>query len=642
MLCCAAVDGMAQETDDVKVWDVEMEGNTTFSDLILKRIIAAEAPSVLRKLWFFNHDKFTLDQTELRRDAIRIQRFYQRRGFPDARVEFDVQDLRKEWKKRVVFRVDEQQPVIVDSVRIIPQGGAPRDSTYLMTNPAFLSTIRKSAFRKGKRFEPVKQPEAEGDLALSMRNIGFPYAYSEIQSSIDSVSYTATVNWLIYPGPLARFDSIFIEGEEKLDERFIRQETGISKGDPFSEKKLREAQREVFNHHMLGLALVSLPDQPVDSTLDVQIRVRELPTRSFGLRLGAGNFDRIRDNEFYKTPRGQLSWTFRNGRDRGERFNTTLNLSFYEQRFGVNYLFPYLFNTKSSGVVSPFAQHVLEDNFELYRAGVNNSFLYQSSQTLTSTLAYEFTVNDERLIGRSAVLSIDDILPDSVLSYSASTVTFSSYYTSDLGRGGSGWIIQPFLELSSLLNEASFSYQKISLDVRKYQEVSNTLTVAGRVFGGTIYFARQDSLPQNVLFYAGGTSSVRGWLRNQLGPQRLVEIETGSGAIVQRYVPLGGRAFFTFNTEFRKQLNGLIKGFGIAGFLDGGQVWRSMSRISERPVQFGVGGGIRYQSPIGPIRFDLGYKVNPTDEDLGIIPGQDDDPGRFARWGLHISIGQAF
>lgn len=96
-----------------------------------------------------------------------------------------------------------------------------------------------------------------------------------------------------------------------------------------------------------------------------------------------------------------------------------------------------------------------------------------------------------------------------------------------------------------------------------------------------------------------------------------------------------------FNIELRQDLDDLIDGFGFAAFLDGGQVWQRVSTISDRPIQYGAGGGLRYQSPIGPIRIDVGYKLNPTPQDLGIFTAGGYG-GIWRRIAIHFSIGQAF
>ncbi|MDX1637149.1 MAG: BamA/TamA family outer membrane protein, partial [Balneolaceae bacterium] len=332
--------------------------------------------------------------------------------------------------------------------------------------------------------------------------------------------------------------------------------------------------------------------------------------------------------------RGQASWTHRNLFHRGHRFTATARASFIEQSLHIDYLFPYVLNTKSSVVLSPFGQHFLERNiYELFQGGITNSFIYRYSNDLTGTASYQFSRNLE------LSEQFDEALPDTTFEYNLSSFQLSGYYSPGLtSREQEGWVVQPYLEFSGLLGGASFSFQKFSLDVRRFTRISPSTTLAARVNLGGILDVARDSLPQNIRFYLGGTSSIRGWNRNQLGPKRARFDSTGA---FRGYSPVGGQAQFGFNAEIRQQLNSFIEGFGMALFLDGGQVWRRANSIGERSLQFAVGGGFRYQSPIGPIRIDVGYKLNPTDEDLNIYQGIDRG-GNLERIGIHFSVGQAF
>lgn len=310
----------------------------------------------------------------------------------------------------------------------------------------------------------------------------------------------------------------------------------------------------------------------------------------------------------------------------------------------LDYLFPYAFNTKSSFIVSPFAQHILEPGFELSRLGITNSLIYQYSRNLTGSLSYQFTRNSE------LSQQLDESLPDTTQSYDLSSLQLTGYYNEGYGlRGERGWVVQPYAEISGSLGSSTFQFQKLSLDVRRYTPITNSTTIAVRVQGGRLFAAQEDSLPNNIRFYLGGTSSVRGWGRDELGPKRAVtdSIRNEAGQAMpdtttfSRYIPAGGRTYFAFNLEVRQDIDGLLENFGVAAFLDGGQVWRKWVDLTSRPLQFGVGGGFRYESPIGPVRLDVGYKVNPSDQDLGIYRGR-----RFGnawdRIGIHVSIGQAF
>lgn len=616
--------------DGDRVWNVKIEGNETFDDMVIKNAISNEAPSLLNKLKFWKRVGMHLNENEIRRDVIRIERFYQRRGFDEVLVNYQIEDGNKDWKKLVYFEIVENTPIRITNVQseIVASAG---DSAIVSEDDHFNSVMNRLPYREGQRFQPVVKQEAIGNIVDALKHLGYAYATSEIESKIDSVAKTAEVEITSYPGPRTRFDSVIVQGETTLDKKYIIRETGIKKGNLYSETGLRDAQREVFNHHLLRFAIVSIPEQKVDTTLNILVRVKETPLRSIELKFGIGNLTRIDGiGEFYKLFRGQASWTHRNVRGRGERFSISGNASAIEQRLGANYLFPYLFNTKSSIVLSPFIQHKLEPSYEIMRGGMTNSFIYQYNQHMTGSISYEFTLNNE------ITQSSQEELPDSIQAYNVSSFNLSGYYAHNLREGTRGLTVRPSWELSGLLGQATYSFQKAGVDVRKFTTLTDNIVFAKRIHLNNIYFVQQDSLPSDIRIYNGGTNTVRGWNRHELGPKRAITVD----GEFDRYVPTGGRATFNFNAELRFQLDHVIKRFGLATFIDGGQVWRTMESINNN-LQYGVGGGIRYQSPIGPIRVDLAYKLNPTDEDLNIYQGQNYGSA-WDRWGLHFSIGQAF
>lgn len=622
-----------EETEPSRVWNVKIEGNKTFEDLVIRNIISNEQPSLLQKMMFWKKSAMILNENEVRRDVIRIERFYQRRGFNDVIVNYRIEDLSKEWRKVVVFEIVENIPIRIDDVRF-EITTSPQDSILIYNNERFNTIMQRLPYREGQRYEPVTEPEVEANIIGALRNLGYPYASSEVQAHVDSAKKTAQIILRSNPGPRARFDSVIVEGEENLSPRYIVRETGIKENEFFSDEKLREAQREVFSHHMLRFALISIPEQPHDSLINIKVRVRESTLRSIQLSVGIGNLTRIEDGwaDAYKLFRGQASWTHRNVRNRGERFNISGNASAIEQRLGVNYLFPYVFNTKTSFVSSPFINHQLEPSYEIFRLGMLNSFVYQYNSNLTGTFSYEYTLNNE------STISSQESLPDSIQAYNVSSFNFNAFYSKGLARGGKGWSFQPFWEVSGLFGMSTFSFQKFGMDIRKFSPITDKIIFAKRLNLSGIYFSKQDSLPSDIRIYNGGTNSVRGWNRQELGPKRAILNNNGE---FSRYVPIGGRATLSFNTELRFQLNQLVKGFGVATFLDGGQVWNNFMDIGASPIQFGVGGGLRYQSPIGPVRIDLAYKLNPTNQDLQIYQGQNYG-NAWDRWGIHFSIGQAF
>jgi outer membrane translocation and assembly module TamA len=130
--------------------------------------------------------------------------------------------------------------------------------------------------------------------------------------------------------------------------------------------------------------------------------------------------------------------------------------------------------------------------------------------------------------------------------------------------------------------------------------------------------------PANVPFskrlFLGGATSMRGWGRFEVSP-----LSSGQ--------PIGGQTLLAFNAEARASLGGNLGG---VLFLDAGNVWLDDWSIALDELRYAAGIGLRYNTPVGPIRFDLGYQLNPID---GLLVNGEPESRRYR---LHFSIGQAF
>jgi translocation and assembly module TamA len=137
--------------------------------------------------------------------------------------------------------------------------------------------------------------------------------------------------------------------------------------------------------------------------------------------------------------------------------------------------------------------------------------------------------------------------------------------------------------------------------------------LAVRALAGLAQGAGEFSLPPDQRFYGGGSGTIRGYAYQAVGAQF-----TGTD------IPIGGTAIIAGSVEFRQRVG---TDFGVAVFVDGGQVSASLKPLPD-VLRFGVGAGLRYYTPIGPIRFDLAV---PTQRDSG--------DGAFQ---IYIGLGQAF
>lgn len=613
----------ANDTDQPeRVWNIDFEGNETYSGMTLRRIIGLEAPSFFRKLRFWNRSGFDFDVTELRRDEIRIQRYYQRRGFPHVAVDSRVERGRRDWSRTVVFEIEEGEPTIIDTVRYEIDAD-PRTVAYLQDQRDFQRAMERNIMQEGRRYQLIRHSDVEGHFLSALRDMGFAHVNAFVTANVDTAGRYSDVLITITPGPMSYFGEIRIDGNETVSEELVRRHSGLKTGDRYSSRKLRNGQQEIFGHPLFRFATVNMPAQSRDSIVDINVRVREHALRSLRVQGGLGI------EEFARLG---VSWQHRNPFGNAHNFSVTTRASFIEQRASMDYLIPYVFNPKSRINISPFGQRLDERSYLLLRGGINTSFIYQVSRETAGTVSYEITRNREQ------VYSPDVDLPEDDLSYNISALKLSGYHNQLEIERYQGWVVRPHAEFSGFFGTGSLRYNRYKMDIRRYFNVGEGTQFAIRNEGGLITNASVDDLPSNVRLYTGGTSTVRGWQRRQLGPQRAVLDDDGN---FQEYVPVGGKAMFNFNLELRQDLEMILRRFGMALFLDGGAIWEDAEDVNAGDLQFGLGGGFRYNSPVGPIRIDLARKLNPTDEDLNVYNGE--NFGRaFDRWGIHFSIGQAF
>jgi outer membrane protein insertion porin family len=185
-----------------------------------------------------------------------------------------------------------------------------------------------------------------------------------------------------------------------------------------------------------------------------------------------------------------------------------------------------------------------------------------------------------------------------------------------------GYQVAFHAEQAGKLLPGTYNYYGLSADGRHYLPVSDRLVVASRLQFGNIDPVGADlvNVPLSKKYFLGGATSIRGWGRYEVSP--LVE-----------GLPVGGNSMLSFSEELRALLRGNLGG---VVFLDGGNVWDKSFAFDLGDLRYAVGVGLRYQTPVGPFRFDYGYQLNPIPGLL--VNGEPSD----RRWRIHFSIGQAF
>jgi translocation and assembly module TamA len=160
-----------------------------------------------------------------------------------------------------------------------------------------------------------------------------------------------------------------------------------------------------------------------------------------------------------------------------------------------------------------------------------------------------------------------------------------------------------------------FNASVVRFDGSAYYDVlgNERLVLAGRLSAATLT-SDSSALPAILMLYSGGGGSVRGYAYQSLGPR-----DTDND-------PLGGRSLLETGLELRFKIS---EQFGIVPFLDGGNVYNGNTDFLEKlDPRWGAGLGLRYYTPIGPVRLDMAVPLNKRKDD--------------SAWSVYISIGQSF
>jgi outer membrane translocation and assembly module TamA len=178
----------------------------------------------------------------------------------------------------------------------------------------------------------------------------------------------------------------------------------------------------------------------------------------------------------------------------------------------------------------------------------------------------------------------------------------------------------------------SYDYYTVSGDLRHYQPLPGRMVVASRVQAGVLDdLARAKSdlpdelsatkIPFSKRFFLGGSTSLRGWGRFDVSP------------LSEAGLPIGGQTMFAWTSELRVPLTAKLSA---VAFVDAGNVWGDAWGVRLNDLLYDVGPGLRYLTPIGPIRVDFGYQLTRLE---GLLV--DGEPEKNP-WRIHFSIGQAF
>jgi outer membrane protein assembly complex protein YaeT len=621
VLACAVA---CKEEGSVEVKSFVINGAKAVSAKQLKSVLATGASA---KLPFGQKRFFSREQFEA--DLKRIVAFYKDRGYPDARVSsFDVALSRDQKSVKITLTISEGEPVVVERLRF--EGFEP------LPEPFRASLPRSVPLKPGQALDrALIQASRESALDV-LRNHGFPYASVRLAEEPGSTERQRVVVLSAQPGTLATFGPIEISGIKTVSENVVRRQLVFRPGRPFRQAAVQESQRRLYNIELFEFANIEAvrPEGEQPPEVPIRVTVTEGKPRRVTFSVGYGTEEKARAEvdwrhvNFFGGARTAGVHARYSGIDRGVRLS--LNQ-------------PYLFSPRYSLTLSGQGWFSREPAFDLTttggRAAVTRQFARRGrsaggrrpSTTLSVTYVNEYekyTISDaalQDLTFRDELISLglDPTTGTGEGRRSALILDGSRNTTDNVLDSKRGYVATAHLEQAGKWMGGTFNYYELTAEGRFYQPVGGRFVVAVRGAAGSIkaFGVQNTEVPFFKRYFLGGATNLRGWGRYDVAPL------SGAG------LPIGGATFTNGSVELRAPIWGALSG---VVFADAGNVWTNPLDWNFGDLRYDVGPGLRYATPIGPIRVDVGYQLNPIP---GLLVNGRPEARRFR---FHFSIGQAF
>ncbi|MEZ4462731.1 MAG: BamA/TamA family outer membrane protein [bacterium] len=599
------------------------------------------------------------------RDLQRIVTYYQSQGYFDAKVvSRNVLQDSKTKSVRLQATVSEGKPTYIQSVTFTGLEG---------TGITSADALAASQLKPKMQFTQAGYVRARDEVLLFLQRKSFAHASLRGRVVVDPKTRSATVTFLIDPGPACQFGDVTIEGLETVDPEFVQRALAFSKGDRFDPQVLQDSQEAIYGLRVFSLVKVmtqaevdeyesfgkadsqtvapeaadSAPELGIDALLSdaqenaekrsslspiVPIVIRLKETKMWNVRVGVSAEAEVNRQAIV----GRLDWSNPNlfgGLRRVEHFNSAgyawapgildpLNDGWIvdsELRFTRPQFLERLTNFKSKLRLS-------RDVFEGYnlltpqiQVGLERPFF----KRLTVEILYNFSFNRITSIDRSLVAS-DEFIDDYVLEYLQQTLRLD--FRNDLLNPTRGWMLEFMAqEATEYLTLGQTDYLKFSLSGQVYVpfRVMVPMVLALRARGATIYnVGRATGIPIPEKLYAGGVDSMRSFGRQQ------VSYYTQVG----EPLPIGAQSEIDGAVEQRIRVSRNALGVGdvwLSLFLDTasvarGQLYSETNANDQGTVTigeltdsllYGTGFGLYWLTPIGPIRGDFAYTLSDITND---------------------------
>ena len=520
-----------------------------------------------------------------------IKVFYQAEGFPDIRVALNF--LPDNGNATAVYEVEEGKRDRIGSISI--------EGASLLTPETLRS--RLSLFEGGPCFPPEIQREV-GKLEAFYLDQGVRGTRVEARTEALGDGLFR-VRFLIAEGEAVKIQNLIITGNVVTRRSAIMRELRIREGDAALAEKIQASKR---NLEKLGVfSEVKVEEVPVsrgEENLIITVREGERNYASLGVGLETKNepwtaalFDvdlRLR---------GTAEFMRSNVFGRAASLSFVSQFSLAEKRAVVSWEQPYfLFNFPLQSYLNAWVEEEDRESFGFEREGLSLTGIRPifSSLTLLATLRYSRTTLTYLEVTPSEIDR--QFYPYSATSFSTSVIREKR---NDAFNPERGYFASLALEWAFPLFQTESDFLKGVFKIQRFYPIAPKVSL-----NSTFRFGLgMGRMPIHERFFGGGSNSFRGQEFDELGPR-----DPASGN------PIGGKALFLFNLEAAFPVVSALPALSAAVFYDAGSIFFNRSDFSLQNLEHALGFGVRYRTPLGPVRLELGWNLtNPERKGKPIV-----------------------
>ena len=569
-------------------------GNHALGTGELRRaLVTAERPWYQR--WRVWRPAPEFDPVTFRADLEHLRRLYRSRGYYHARVAHDLELAADGNALTAVVYIDEGPPVVVEDVAVSLGGTA--------LEPAQRERLLGALpIARGQLFGEDAYERAVAYLRAYYRERGFARARVRKRARVDVRQGRARVAYEVASGPPSVFGEVRVAGTRAVDPEVVRRELAFRQGDPFKASLLERTRANLMALRLFRTIRID-EDKRRDPRVEVRIRLVEAPRHE--VRFGVGY-----DTE--EQLRGLAGWRDYDFLGGARQLGFTARASFLRRSIAADFLQPHFPGAHQRVRLVASEDQEDEETYTNDRTRLTPRLEFEPLPALTAYAFYRIEYDSLSGVKRAVARRFPDLAPHSGL---LSGAGFGAEWngTDDLLDPTRGWVTSASVEPVGGFLGGKFSFVRLQGEGRRYQPLFADLGAAFRLRLGTeaLTGASRD-VPLFERLYAGGIGSVRGYERRHVGP--LIDDD-----------PIGGRSLLEGSAELRHPVTERL---GAAVFADAGQVSLASFDFPLDDLRYGFGFGLRYKSPVGPLRVDLGFPLEP--------------PRGDARWQLHLSVGYVF